>query len=91
MLSLLPGVVLGLLSSLEMVLAGCRWYNPIWLPSLDSSPQVDITKDRLVTVVWNREQFQDKFESDDKFEVGVENSEVEAVMLCYSRGWVRDL
>ena len=83
MLSLLPGLVLGLLSSLEMVLAGCRWYNPTWLPSLDSAPQVDITKDRLVTVVWNREQFQDKFDCADKFEVGVENSDVEGVRrLC---------
>ena len=77
MLSLLTGLVLGLLSSVEMVLAGCRWYNPTWLPSLDSAPQVDITKERLVTVVWNREQFQDKFDCADKFEVGVENSDVE--------------
>ena len=77
MLSLLPGLVLGLLCFLEMAHAGCRWYNPTWLPNLDSAPQVDITKGRLVTVVWSREQFQDKFDCADKFEVGVENSEVE--------------
>ena len=77
MTSLQPGLVLVLLSFVEMVTAGCRWYNPTWLPSLDSAPQVDISPDRLVTVGWSRKQFQDKFDCADKFEVGVENSDVE--------------
>ena len=74
---LVPGLLLVLLSSVEKVLAGCRWYNPTWLPSLDSAPLVEISEDRLVTVMWNRGQFEEMFNCADKFEVGVENSEVE--------------
>ena len=73
----MPGLLLVLLSSVEKVLAGCRWYNPTWLPSLDSAPLVEISEDRLVTVMWNRGQFEEKFDCVDIFEVGVENSEVE--------------
>ena len=77
MLPLVPCLLLVLLSSVQMVLAGCRWSNPAWLPSLDSAPLVEISVDRLVTVMWNREQFEEKFDCADKFEVGVENSEAE--------------
>ena len=58
-------------------MSGCRWYNPAWLSSLDSAPKVDISSDMLVTVEWRKDQFQDKFECADKFEVGVESSAVE--------------
>ena len=42
-----------------------------------SAPLVEISGDRLVTVMWNRGQFEEKFDCADKFEVGVKNSEVE--------------
>ena len=70
-------LLLVLLSQAEMVMSGCRWYNPAWLSSLDSAPKVDISTDMLVTVEWRKDQFQDKFECADKFEVGMESSAVE--------------
>ena len=33
--------------SVDMLLGGCRWYNPRLL-CLDSTPKVDITKEGLV-------------------------------------------
>ena len=74
---LLTALVLGILHEAEVILGGCRWYNPIWLASLDSAPLVQISKEKLVTVEWNKEQFEEKFDCADKFEVGVENSAVE--------------
>ena len=77
MISLQAGLVMVLLSLVKMVMGGCRWYNPTWLPNLDSVPVVDISTDKVITVGWSREQFLDKFDCADKFEVGVENSVVE--------------
>ena len=73
----MAALVLGILTHAKVVLGGCRWYNPIWLPSLDSAPLVQISKEKLVTVEWKKDQFEDKFDCADKFEVGVENSAVE--------------
>jgi hypothetical protein len=65
----------------KVVMSGCRWSNPTWLQSLDSAPQVNITKEHRVTVGWGRSQFEDKFECADKFEVGVEHGGAEK-RLC---------
>ena len=72
-----PVGILLLLGVTQTVHGGCRWYNPQWLQSLDSAPQVEISVSKIVTVTWSKEQFEDKFDCADKFEVGVENSAVE--------------
>eukprot|EP00092_Neocalanus_flemingeri_P021534 GFUD01023356.1.p1 GENE.GFUD01023356.1~~GFUD01023356.1.p1 ORF type:complete len:365 (+),score=99.04 GFUD01023356.1:98-1192(+) len=65
------------ISLVKMVMSGCRWSNPAWLQSLDSAPQVEITKDQLVNVEWSKSQFKDRFDCADKFDVGVEGGEVD--------------
>ena len=58
------------LSSAE---AGCRWHSPAWKQSLASAPEVNISAERIVSVMWGLAQLEERAECVDKFEVGVRN------------------
>ena len=53
--------------------AGCRWHSPAWKQSLDSAPEVNISAERIVRVMWGLAQLEERAECVDKFEVGVRN------------------
>ena len=81
----------GIMKSLRFLLmfmmssaeAGCRWYSPVWKQSLDSAPLVYISSEKIVTVRWEVDQFEERSECVDKFDVGVRNlAEEEERRLC---------
>jgi len=65
----------------EVVRGGCRWSNPSWVESVKSAPVLDISTEQVLTVKWGRDQFAEKFDCADKFDVVVEHRGVER-RLC---------
>jgi len=74
-------LVLTLSMVVEVVRGGCRWSNPTWVQSEESAPILSISTEQVLTVRWGRNQFAEKFDCADKFDVVVEHKGVER-RLC---------
>ena len=65
----------------EGVRGGCRWSTPTWVQSEESAPILSISTEQVLTVRWGRNQFAEKLDCADKFDVVVEHKGVER-RLC---------